>query len=228
MNTKSLQFATLLLAFTIHIHAEENTNTNPCLNKDRLHKKIVEEILAEKNDSNKLLQWFIWSGFLGKTIKKRQQFRDTVLKLSPDEQKAKIEQWLQKKSRIQNIQEFEQKVLLIAKTKEIDDKVIQEIVELYNLFKLRIDNFKDELLYAACAGILEEEHPEAAAKFNDKKFQHEIETKLHFARLRQYEEEKFENRKKELEELEQKALNEFESLNDYLYYDIWYGGRKVH
>lgn len=207
------------LCLTLFIGSRAQDTDSPCLNADRLHTKLIEEI-KEENKSTKL-QWLIWSGILGKTLQERQKFIKKFLQLPPQEQKAKIENWLKKESRKQNLKECD-RLLRLMHTKRTDDAFIQELVNLGNKLSQTPNNFKDELLCDACTAIFEEENPNVVQCLEeDKKFRHEFETKLYFAQLRA-------KHKNELEELEQIALTEFESLADYLHYDNWYGGRRAH
>lgn len=202
MHFKDL-LVTMLLFFSITpLFAQDQEQDCPCLNVERMRKKLTEvakRFIQEEGDKVDLSE---------KKSKKRLIFMQKFLTLSKEEQKKKIEKLLAPEPR-RRVLGYCNYLTEAFKNKRFDEETID------CLDKLRQEgyqeNLKVEILVFSCSELIREEISNEEMRGYIK----ELEIKQFFSQRRKEEMQKFEERKKELLELREKALNEYDCLADF-------------
>lgn len=96
---------------------------------------------------------------------------------------------------------------------KIDDETLETISALFK--EINEDDIENEFLCSACGDLTQSDWE----SYEYKNFRHEFAIKYHFYLLKKNDASCYEERKEELEKLEQRALNEFETLSDFLHYN---------
>lgn len=211
-------FLLITLFFSNIFCTQEQDDVHPCLDKEKMHKKLVE--IAKKNVKISMDLKFV------EIPEKHEIFRQQFLELPEDVQKMNVETWLAC-DRVKQIVAGCSYLKDNFKNKKFDEQCFDFLLNVGE----RIVEFdaKEELICSACSELLAEDG--VFDEVDMIKVLNELKIKMLFHLAKKEEERKFIERQKELQELEEKA-KKFDSIDEFLEYDrlhedrIYRGSRK--
>lgn len=176
-------FLLVILFFPMILFAQEQDH--PCLNKEKMQKAMHEYAQLFKEDY------------------KLQKF----LKLSEEEQKQKMGKWLTSESYQSKVLNFWSFVIDVVENKKFDEENLETMDNLLRQAE-REWSPKNRTLCGVCGNLVSDQLKKNGTMEHKKEF----EIGMFFYQLRKEEAQKFAERQRELQELKEKALNDYDSL----------------
>jgi hypothetical protein len=165
---------------------------HPCLNVERMREKICE---------------------YAQLIGPGHEFFEKFLQLSEKKQKNKIGKWLSSESYQNEMLPFWNFIIDIVENRKFDEENLEAMDRLVQQVAKKWD-YQSKMLCEICGGLVSNQFERNGMKHYKKEF----DIKMFFHHLRKEETQGFQDRQKELQELEEKA-QKFDSLFEFLDFD---------